>query len=184
MDLCKVQRNHHHSKRPLFTSHEAIVYCLLTKGYPDLLTREFLNLASIPSERNYHHYCPVYGLFDYDPDGISILHTYKYGSAKTAHEPSGIGCTYMEWLGLKDSDVFSTNCQSQHGLIPMTTRDRRRARRMLAWPVVAESSDASEIRREIQRMMFVNKKAEIQLLEAFPGGLSARLTRLLVTTTS
>ncbi|VDO80182.1 unnamed protein product [Schistosoma margrebowiei] len=51
--------------------------CLLVtaKGYPDLITRQFL------AQINYiHPNIPMIGLFDADPHGINVFCTYKYGT--------------------------------------------------------------------------------------------------------
>jgi meiotic recombination protein SPO11 len=121
----------------------------------------------------------VYGLFDYDPDGIGIFHTYKYGSARAAHEPCNAACPDMKWLGLKSCNAFVTNEQSERSLMQLSFRDRRRANRMLSWPAfTAEDTCAATVRRELQVMLFMSRKAEIQLLEAFPGGLGTRLEML------
>ena len=49
---------------------------------------------------------PVYCLVDYDPDGISIFRTYKYGSNSMGHEEH-VTIANMQWLGLKSSDIIS-----------------------------------------------------------------------------
>jgi meiotic recombination protein SPO11 len=149
------------------------------KGYPDLLTREFVNLVSSPSERNGFRSCPVHGLFDFDADGLGILHTYKHGATNTAHESPSPPCEKMAWLGLRSSDAFLVSQQQQLGLMTLSSRDRRRASRMLSWPAFRDFDSECSPRRELQVMLFVNKKAEIQLLDALPGGLSNKLSSTL-----
>lgn len=64
-----------------------VLPCILVtgKGMPDLATRMFLNKL--------YCLCPellFYGLVDWNPSGVSILSTYKYGC------PSGLESTRYE----------------------------------------------------------------------------------------
>jgi meiotic recombination protein SPO11 len=52
----------------------------------------------------------------------------------------------------------------------LTGRDRRKARKMLEWPVLGEDGPEPEWRREMQRMLMLNVKAEMQIFEEQPGG--------------
>jgi meiotic recombination protein SPO11 len=61
---------------------------------------------------------------------------------------------------------------SNQGLLTLSTRDRNKARKMLNWDVLAEDED---LRRELQVMMMLNVKAELQLLDAVAGGMSSLL---------
>jgi meiotic recombination protein SPO11 len=177
----QVPRHPRHGDCPHLACMRVLTYLVQGKGYADLLTREFLCLITLPSSRNQFHSCPVYGLFDFDPDGIGIFHTYKYGSWNTAHEGAHIACPRLQWLGLRSSDVFaSTNEQSEHAVLQLTARDRCRASSMLLWPAFHEASEHL-LKRELQLMLFLNQKAEIQLIDALPGGLNARLQTLFAT---
>lgn len=62
------------------------------------------------------------------------------------------------------------------GLMPLTKRDRRIAIKMLERDVVDEEM---EWRRELQAMLMLNLKAEIQILSSGVGGLEAWLDRKL-----
>lgn len=141
------------------------------KGYADVSTRALLNrLASQPST-----YClrvPIYALVDFDPDGIAIMSTYKYGSAALAHEGSHLVTPTMQWLGLRACDI-----RAEEGLLPLSTRDRRKSIAMLAWPRFVEGNEQSgfrnsEVRRELQIMLMLNFKAEVEMLYTRPGGLA------------
>ena len=117
---------------------------------------------------------PVYGLFDYDPDGIGILYNYKYGSARYKHDTSSVATPRITWLGVRSCHVFDLEERRQagnneQGLMHLSARDRKKATKMLDWPHVVEES--SELRRELQIMLILGYKAEIQVVGAADGGL-------------
>lgn len=117
---------------------------------------------------------PIYGLFDYDPDGVGILYNYKYGSARYNNETSSVAAPRITWLGVRSSHVFDLGERPQdgnqeQGLIRLSARDRKMATKMLEWPHVADES--SDIRRELQIMLVLGYKAEMQVVGAADGGL-------------
>jgi len=140
------------------------------KGYPDLATRALLRLLSTPSPQNGFSSPPVYGLVDYDPDGLAILSTYKYGSRKLAHESADLQLPQLQWLGLRSKHIFSTvpGEQNEQGLLTLSTRDRRKATLMLGWDVLV---DDDEICDELRTMLMLNVKAELQILDGTPNGI-------------
>jgi meiotic recombination protein SPO11 len=132
-----------------------------------------LNMANVPT----------YGLVDYDVDGVGILSNYGYGSATMAHEALDLPCP-LRWVGLKSSDVIHAATRDRGGaaLMPLSRRDRRRATLMLARRPLCEGADGApqepEWRRELQVMLLLNVKAEMQLLESSErGGLGAWVGR-------
>ena len=50
---------------------------------------------------------PVVGLFDYNPHGVRILLTYKFGSTRMGLEAHSYAVD-IKWLGVHHSDVFDT----------------------------------------------------------------------------
>jgi meiotic recombination protein SPO11 len=113
---------------------------------------------------------PVYGLVDWDPDGIGILSIYKHGSASTQQHdnPRMPG---IRWLGLTSEDVSRNGeQQSQQQLLMMSQRDRRKARKMLEWKRFGEHSEEDYWRKELQLMLILGYKAEIQLLDQLAVG--------------
>lgn len=143
------------------------------KGYPDISTRAMLRFLSSPSPQNGFCAPPVYAMVDFDPDGIAILSTHKYGSEKLAHETSHLCLPQMQWLGLRSEHVlYGEAAHTDQALLTLTARDRKKARSMLGWQVL--EGDES-LRRDLQMILMLNFKAELQLLDATPGGMSELL---------
>ncbi|KAF2488355.1 DNA topoisomerase IV, alpha subunit [Lophium mytilinum] len=157
---------------------------LTAKGYPDLETRAFLRELTTVAP-----HIPLYAMMDFDPDGLAILSTYKHGSYSLAHENSHaasfaasrpLNLPQIRWIGVKSchltsNSVLATKASEKAvgqagGLLKLTTRDRHKARKMLEWDVLAEDGPEPEWRAEIQRMLLLNVKAEMQILEEHPGG--------------
>lgn len=145
------------------------------KGYPDIATRALLRYLSTPSPQNGFTAPPVYGLVDYDPDGLAILSTYKYGSIALAHENAELRVPQLQWLGLRSEHMLlgGESTHGTQGLLALTARDRNRARKMLERDVLDnEGQEEADFRRELQVMLLLNMKAELQLLDATPNGIS------------
>ena len=141
----------------------------------------------------------MYALMDLDPDGIAILSTYKYGSYRLAHEDvtstdtATPGLPNIRWLGVKSHHMSGTPLGDVHtekstkpqlqGLMRLTARDRNKAARMLEWNLCAEEGPEKGWRQELQTMLMLNVKAEIQILDEMPGGLVSWLSDRLGQTT-
>lgn len=146
---------------------------ITAKGYPDISTRAMIHFLSTATPQNGFSAPPVYALVDFDPDGIAILSTYKYGSQNLAHETAHLSLPQIHWLGLRSEHVLgSGDSLTNQGLLTLSTRDRKKARSMLEWDVL--SGDES-LRRELQTMLMLNLKAELQLLDAVPEGMASLL---------
>ncbi|KAI4635250.1 uncharacterized protein J4E87_000200 [Alternaria ethzedia] len=164
------------------------------KGYPDLASRKFLSQLAAKASQ-----IPMYALMDLDPDGIAILSTYKYGSYRLAHEDvtstdtATPGLPNIRWLGVKSHHMSGTSLGEVHtetstksqlqGLMRLTARDRNKAARMLEWNLCAEEGPEKGWRQELQTMLMLNVKAEIQILDEMPGGLVSWLSDRLRQTT-
>ena len=104
---------------------------------------------------------------DFDPDGIEILSTYKYGSKALGHERETLTARGIRWLGLNSKHLAQDDgIHQRQGLLPLSRRDRRKATQMLDRQPFIENGEEPEWRREIQVMLVMNIKAEIQLLES------------------
>lgn len=151
------------------------------KGYPDISTRAFVRSIVIPSVENGFRDIPVYALMDFDPDGIGILSTYKYGSLILAHENETLNVPNIRWLGVRSPDISSDErTHSSQGLLRLTPRDRRKATKMLEWDVLCEDGPETEWRQQVQTMLMLNVKAEIQILDARRDGLVGWLKETLL----
>ncbi|OCT52499.1 Meiotic recombination protein rec12 [Cladophialophora carrionii] len=140
------------------------------KGYPDLATKQFLRQVLDHATFS----TPVFGVFDWDPDGICILKCYLYGSRNLAQEHD-CNIPEMRWVGLKAGDT--TICQSANELSrQMSKRDRIAAISMLAnqeWrdDIGDVLAGLQEALAELRLMLMLNRKAEIQSLDEAQGGL-------------
>ena len=149
---------------------------ITAKGYPDMATRAMLRFLCTRSLQNSFSSPAVFAMVDYDPDGLAIYSTYKHGSMGLAHESANLNIPQLQWLGLRSEHIISDidDAQASQGLLTLSDRDRKRARSMLAWDALTAEAG---IRRELQTMLMLNMKAELQLLDALPGGMSGLLKR-------
>ncbi|KAH7079721.1 meiosis-specific topoisomerase Spo11 [Paraphoma chrysanthemicola] len=160
---------------------------LTAKGYPDVASRAFLRIIADQAP-----HLPIHCLVDSDPDGIAILSTYKYGSYRLAHEDVALSATpglslpTIRWLGVKSHHIIRTpvgECDTSpttrlglQGLMRLTARDRNKVSRMLEWDLCAEDGPEQGWRSELQTMLMLNIKAEMQILDEMPGGLVSWLS--------
>lgn len=110
-------------------------------------------------------------MVDYDPDGIAILGTYTSGSKGLSHE-EGITVPSLIWLGPNSEDIvqMATSSRSESEalrLLTPTRADRRKATSLLRKLADTPSDDAqlTRIVRELQLMLILNVKSEIQMLD-------------------
>ncbi|KAL8890930.1 MAG: hypothetical protein Q9215_002007 [Flavoplaca cf. flavocitrina] len=148
----------------------------VAKGYPDVSTRVFLRLLSISS----HPLPSIYALVDFDPDGISIMSTYKHGSINLAHENANLRCPTIRWLGVKSGDLdlraWKTATSDDEGdgiqgLLRLSKRDRKKAVKMLGQEICEELGVERQWRRELQVMLMLNVKVEMEILSQRDGGI-------------
>lgn len=115
----------------------------------------------------------IYILVDSDPDGMAIMSTYKYGSMAHAGENARLNIPCIRWLGLRTSDaVADADPLGDDALGSLTPRDRKKAISMLSNnPVWADDGPELEWRAELQVMLMLNLKAEIETLYNREGGI-------------
>ncbi|EFR00877.1 meiotic recombination protein spo11 [Nannizzia gypsea CBS 118893] len=158
---------------------------LLTgKGYPDLSSREFLRLLSSQKGCNskiVSNPLPIFILVDRDPDGMAIMSTYKYGSMAQLHRNANLNVPSIRWVGLQASEMISTvHPRNTPSLVPMSQRDRKKAEAMLKRnPSFAEDGPEPTWRKELQSMLVMNVKAELEILYELDGGMEGWLDRRL-----
>lgn len=102
----------------------------------------------------------VFGLFDYDPYGIMILRTYQHKSIALQHEKDSFVESII-WIGITSKDV-RVLANDDENAIPMSKRDFRMACTLL--PKCLETNDLTQL-REVQRMIILGYKLEIQALD-------------------
>ncbi|KAL4950849.1 Spo11/DNA topoisomerase VI subunit A [Aspergillus filifer] len=153
------------------------------KGYPDLGTRAFARriLESIPLSQSQAQLRPptFYALVDGDPDGMAIMSTYKYGSMAHTQDNARLNLPCLRWLGLRTSEIVKgLGLDGDEALMPLTKRDRKKIVSMLSRsPVWAADGPEMEWRVELQRMLMLNVKAEIEILYEGVGGIEGWLNR-------
>ena len=106
----------------------------------------------------------MFGLFDFDPYGVDILKCYRWGSRASAAEPD-IAIPGMRWIGVKSDSLFLS--QAGESICGLNEGDRIRARNIVdALTINAETRcvvpGAGDCVEELQRMLMLNQKAEIQ----------------------
>ncbi|XP_052165768.1 meiotic recombination protein SPO11-2 isoform X3 [Oryza glaberrima] len=119
--------------------------CILitAKGYPDLATRFILHRLS----QTYPN-MPIFALVDWNPAGLAILCTYKYGSISMA-------CN-VKWLGLRGDDLQLIPQSAYQELKP---RDLQIAKSLLSSKFLQDKH-----RAELTLMLETGKRAEIEAL--------------------
>jgi len=124
----------------------------------------------------------MYILIDSDPDGMAIMSTYKYGSLAQAHRTASLNVPKLEWLGLRASElVTETDPLGDECLVRLSLRDRKKARAILAKsPCFVEDGPEPAWRAELQQMLMLNIKAEIELLYEREGGIEGWLDKKLL----
>ena len=75
-------------------------------------------------------------------------------------------------MGLRNRDITDEDhTHRNQGLMTLTLRDRHKARKMLAWEQHASLAQAAQWRRELQVMLMLNLKAEMQIVDSGSSGL-------------
>ncbi|XP_042031340.1 meiotic recombination protein SPO11-2-like [Salvia splendens] len=127
--------------------------CILitAKGYPDIGTRFLLHRMS----REFPQ-LPILALVDWNPAGLAILCTFKYGSVTMGMEAYRYACN-VKWLGLRKDDI--DQLIPEESLISLKPRDHQ----------IAKSLESSEIlqdtyKEELAAMIHSGCRAEIEAL--------------------
>lgn len=107
------------------------------------------------------------------------MSTYKYGSMAHTNENWKLNIPSLRWLGLRISEVVeSLGADGDEALMSLTRRDRRKIVSMLSNnPVWAVDGPEPEWRVELQRMLMLNVKAEVEILYDREDGLEGWIDR-------
>lgn len=126
-------------------------------GYPPLSVRAVVK--QLVTEFS----LPVVGLFDYNPHGLKILLTYKFGSTRMGLEAHAYA-TDVKWLGVHHDDIFDENGKvriEEAALQQWSTSDERTFTGVFAQVQVMEDPYYT---REVKLMSEKRVKAEIEAL--------------------
>ncbi|EAW14699.1 putative meiosis-specific topoisomerase Spo11 [Aspergillus clavatus NRRL 1] len=111
------------------------------------------------------------------------MSTYKYGSMAHAHDNARLNVPGLRWMGLRTLDIIATADRAGDGtLTQLTARDRKKAIGMMSnSPVLAADGPEQEWRAELQQMLMVNLKAELEILYDQEEGLEGWIDRKMAT---
>ncbi|MCO5611540.1 hypothetical protein L7F22_065793 [Adiantum nelumboides] len=124
------------------------------RGYPDLASRVFLHhlRCSFPL-------LPIVAIVDWNPAGLAIICTYKFGSIRMGLEASNYVCD-VKWLGLRSRDFQLIPKES---LLPLTLKDRQLGSSLLS----SKMLQSKELyRQELAYMLEFGHRIEIEALYA------------------
>lgn len=155
------------------------------KGYPDIASRSFLRHAS---QIDTHHEVklPIYALTDFDPDGIAIMSNYKHGSRNLSHENAHLIVPSIQWLGIMRCDICPPTNEEvgrndNQGLLRLSHTDRKKATKMLEnGRAFSKTGERTEWRTQLQVMLILNIKAEMEILGERNGGVEGWVEEKLV----
>ncbi|KAM3321677.1 meiotic recombination protein SPO11-2 [Capsicum chacoense] len=127
--------------------------CILitAKGFPDIATRFLL-----------HRMCKMFpnllvlGLVDWNPAGLAILCTFKFGSIGMGLEAYRYACN-IKWLGLRKDDI--NQLIPEECLVPLKPRDLQIAKSLMSSEILQDS-----YKEEVAAMVQSGRRAEIEAL--------------------
>ncbi|KAG7658352.1 Spo11/DNA topoisomerase VI subunit A superfamily [Arabidopsis suecica] len=123
---------------------------ITAKGYPDIATRFFLHRMSTTFPD-----LPILALVDWNPAGLAILCTFKFGSIGMGLEAYRYACN-VKWIGLRGDDL---NLIPEDSLVPLKPKDSQIAKSLLSSKILQEN-----YRDELSLMVQTGKRAEIEAL--------------------
>ncbi|KAE9452031.1 hypothetical protein C3L33_16077, partial [Rhododendron williamsianum] len=123
---------------------------ITAKGYPDIATRFLLHRIS----RTFPD-LPIFGLVDWNPAGLAILCTFKFGSIGMGLEAYRYACN-VKWLGVRKHDLELVPEQS---FIPLKPRDLQIAKSLASSEILPDN-----YKEELAVMVESGKRAEIEAL--------------------
>ncbi|KAI5601385.1 hypothetical protein BDE02_01G089100 [Populus trichocarpa] len=123
---------------------------ITAKGYPDIATRFLLHRMS----RTFPE-LPIMALVDWNPAGLAILCTFKFGSIGMGLEAYRYACN-VKWLGLRGDDL---QLIPEESLVSLKPRDLQIAKSLMSSETLQEKH-----REELALMVQSGKRAEIEAL--------------------
>lgn len=104
------------------------------------------------------------------------MSTYKHGSLTLAHESANIKTPIIRWLGVRSADLDLNETDDgdggdgKKGLLRLSIRDRKKAMKMLGKEICEEDGQEPGWRRELQVMLMLDVKVEMEILSEREGG--------------
>ncbi|XP_050229036.1 meiotic recombination protein SPO11-2 [Mercurialis annua] len=123
---------------------------ITAKGYPDIATRFLLHRIS-----RYFPELPILALVDWNPAGLAILCTFKFGSIGMGLEAHRYACN-VKWLGVRGNDL---QLIPEESFVPLKPKDLQIAKSLQASELLPETH-----REELGLMVQSGKRAEIEAL--------------------
>ncbi|KAF7828223.1 meiotic recombination protein SPO11-2 [Senna tora] len=130
--------------------HQIPSILITAKGYPDIATRFLLHRLSLAFPD-----LPILALVDWNPAGVAILCTFKFGSVGMGLEAYRYACN-VKWLGLRGDDLQLLPEQS---LVPLKPKDLQIAKSLMSSEILQEN-----YKEELALMVQSGKRAEIEAL--------------------
>uniref|UniRef100_A0A2N9IQ11 DNA topoisomerase (ATP-hydrolyzing) n=1 Tax=Fagus sylvatica TaxID=28930 RepID=A0A2N9IQ11_FAGSY len=123
---------------------------ITAKGYPDIGTRFLLHRLSraFPD-------LPILALVDWNPAGLAILCTFKFGSIGMGLEAYRYACN-VRWLGLRGDDLQLIPEQS---MVPLKQKDLQIATSLMSSEILQEN-----YREQLAVMVQLGQRVEIEAL--------------------
>ncbi|PFH52086.1 hypothetical protein AMATHDRAFT_140955 [Amanita thiersii Skay4041] len=122
------------------------------KGYPDVATRSFVKFLADTLPLS----VPLLALVDGDPYGLDILSVYKFGSQSLRHENDKLVAGRVTGIGIWTADLTPLGIQLDD-MLPITNTDERKRSLTMSSVLVSH-------RRELMRILYTRRKAEIEIL--------------------
>ncbi|KAJ6308076.1 hypothetical protein OIU76_017784 [Salix suchowensis] len=126
------------------------IILITARGYPDIATRFLLHRMS----RTFPE-LPIMALVDWNPAGLAILCTFKFGSIGMGLEAYRYACN-VKWLGLRGDDL---QLIPEESFVSLKPRDLQIAKSLMSSETLQEKH-----REELALMVQSGKRAEIEAL--------------------
>ncbi|OVA16955.1 Spo11/DNA topoisomerase VI [Macleaya cordata] len=123
---------------------------ITAKGYPDIATRFLLHRLS----RAFPN-LPILALVDWNPAGLAILCTFKFGSIGMGLEAYRYACN-VKWLGIRGNDL---ELIPEESFVPLKPRDLQIAKSLMSCEMLQDP-----YRKELAMMVQRCQRAEIEAL--------------------
>ncbi|KAJ6714416.1 MEIOTIC RECOMBINATION PROTEIN SPO11 [Salix viminalis] len=123
---------------------------ITARGYPDIATRFLLHRMS----RTFPE-LPIMALVDWNPAGLAILCTFKFGSIGMGLEAYRYACN-VKWLGLRGDDL---QLIPEESFVSLKPRDLQIAKSLMSSETLQEKH-----REELALMVQSGKRAELEAL--------------------